>query len=357
MKLGRLGALARLGALLLAAAPGAAGTTTAATVPDPYATVRGITVSCPGAGREWGSDDMVRTLGILRELGVNWVAIHPYGGIDEDGTVGDSRMDRLWDDPAWLTRAIEEAHRQGIKIMITPHLAYWGTRFRYRGDIAFTDDTSWQRFFDTYDAFIVRAARLAKDADAFVVGNELDATIGHDAAWRRVIADVRREFHGPVSYAAGWDKYAQVPFWDALDAIAVQGYFPLVDHEGIPTDAELEQAWARIVTTLDAFARAKGKPLVLGELGYNRSLDAAVRPWAYRQDADPRAETLQTRCLDVALRAVAKDGDAVVGAFLWKWFPGEVSRGNFLASTPAMRRVIAKNWGSAAPAAAIRSDR
>ena len=333
---------------------GAAAAGVADAAVDPYATVRGVTVSCPGAGLEWGSDDMVRTLSVLRELGVNWVAIHPYGGIDEDGTVGGARIDRLWEDPSWLTRAIAEAHAQGIKIMITPHLAYWGTRFRYRGEIRFPDEASWRRFFDTYDAFIVRAARLAHDADAFVVGSELDATTGHDAEWRRIISDVRREFAGPVSYAAGWDKYAQLPFWDALDAIAVQGYFPLVDHEGIPTDAELEGAWARIVAELDGFGRAKGKPVVLGELGYNRSLEAAVRPWEYRQDADPRAEALQTRCLDVALRAVARDGDHVVGAFLWKWFPGEVSRGNFLASTPAMRKVITRNWGSAAtPAAGV----
>ena len=36
--------------------------------------------------------------------------------------------------------------------------------------------------------------------------------------------------------------------------------------------------------------------------------------------------------------------EAVVGAFLWKWFPGETQRGNFLMSEPAMREVIARNW-------------
>ncbi|HMB71729.1 MAG TPA: hypothetical protein VKU85_20625, partial [bacterium] len=69
-----------------------------------------MTISCPGAGREWGSEEMVGTLGILAGLGVNWVAIHPYGGIANDGTVGRGRIDRLYEDPYWLTRAIREAH-------------------------------------------------------------------------------------------------------------------------------------------------------------------------------------------------------------------------------------------------------
>ena len=312
---------------------------------DPWAVVRGVTVSCPRAGLEWGSDDMVRTLGVLHGLGVNWVAIHPYGGLQNDGTVGRSRIDRLLDDPSWLTRAIREAHAKGLKITITPHLAYWGTRFRYRAAIRFDDEESWRRFFDTYEQFIVRVAILSKDADAFVVGSELDATVEREADWRRVIAAVRREFHGPITYAAQWDGYTKVKFWDALDVVAVEGYFPLVAHEGMPTDAELERGWARVAAELEAFGRRTGRRVVLGELGYNRSFAAAVRPWAYAEDDDPRAEELQTRCLDTALRTLAKS-DTIVGAFLWKWLPGEDPNDNFLASTPAMQEVIARNWGA-----------
>jgi hypothetical protein len=321
----------------------AASLSEAAATEDPYAIVRGVTVSCPGAGLEWGSDDMVRTLAILEGLGVNWVAIHPYGGIRDDGTVGRSRIDRLWEDPSWLTRAIRAAHAKGIKIMITPHVAYWGSRFEYRAAVSFDDEASWARFFGTYEEFIVRVARLSTEADAFVVGSELDRTTHREREWRRIIAAVRREFRGPMTYAAGWDAYAKVAFWDALDVVAVQGYFPLVQHEGVPTDAELTAAWSRIVADLESFGRARGRRVVLGELGYNRSLSAAVRPWEYPQDAVPEAEVLQTRCLDAALGALSKSR-GVAGAFLWKWFPGEVSRGNFLASTPAMRNVIARYW-------------
>jgi hypothetical protein len=275
---------------------------------------------------------------------VNWVAIHPYGGIRGDGTVGRGRIDRLYERPAWLVRAIREAHALGLKILIKPHIAYWGSPFSWRGEIAFGSEEEWRRFFDTYEEWITQVARLSHHADAFVVGTELDRTITHEAEWRRVIAGVRAEIDVPLTYSASWSDYRAVPFWDALDAIAVQAYFPLVDHEGMPTDAELAAGWSRITRELEAFGKKHGRDVVLGELGYNRSMHAAVRPWDYAVSADPRAERLQTRCLDAALRAVA-ESDGVRGAFLWKWFPGEYPRGNFLMSEPAMREVMARRWG------------
>jgi hypothetical protein len=309
--------------------------------------IRGMTVSTPTAGREWGTEMMAATLEKLAAHGVNWVAIHPYGGLRNDGTVGRSGIDRMYLDPSWLTGAIDHAHRLGLSIFVKPHLAYWGTRFSWRGEITFDTEEDWERFFATYREWITRVADLSAGADGFAVGTELDLTVGHEEEWRGIIAAVREETRAPLTYSAGWDRYGSVPFWDALDAIGVQGYFPLVEHEGIPSRTELRAAWDGIVARLEEYSEAQGKVVVLGELGYNRSLEAAIRPWAYAQSADPRAEELQVLCLDVALEALA-GSEHVVGAFLWKWFPGELSRGNFLMSTPAMRGVIAHRWGDAA---------
>ena len=317
--------------------------------PDPWAVVRGMTVSCRGAGLSWGSEEMAGTLDRLAELGVNWVAIHPYGGIRGDGTVGQSRIDRLLEDPVWLTRAIEMAHERGLKILVKPHIAYWGSAFPWRGAIAFESGAQWNRFFATYTEWIVRVAEASRGADAFAVGTELDGTESHEASWRGIIAAVRAATDAPLTYSANWNRYRALAFWDALDVIGVQAYFPLVDHEGPATEAEVRAGWARVIAELEEFSRAAGKRVVLGELGYNRSQRAAVEPWAYASDSSPEGEALQSLCLDAALDAVA-GSDALVGAFLWKWFPGESERGNFLKSTPAMRRVIARHWANAAPA-------
>ncbi len=97
------------------------------------------------------------------------------------------------------------------------------------------------------------------------------------------------------------------------------------------------------------FSKQHDKRVLLAELGYSRSVDAAVRPWEGRGGGQDAEET-QSRCLAAALRAL--DGnDRIIGAFLWKWFAGPTGRENFLMSTPAMRNVIARHWATSQTAA------
>jgi len=311
---------------------------------DPHAVVRGMTISCPGAGLIWGTDQMVQTMRELKEIGVNWITIHPYAAIAANGTVGGKGIGRMYRDPTWLTRPIAEARRLGLKIMIKPHIAYWGSPFSWRGEIAFDSEEEWQRFFETYEGWITHVAELCRGADAFVVGTELDRTVHHERRWRRVIAAVREKTEAPLTYSASWETYERVPFWDALDVIGIQAYFPLVDHERLPSQQELDEAWAGLIRRLEQYGSTHHREIVLGELGYNHSSIAALRPWDYRQGGDHAGE-VQRRCLNAALKAIG-GSKTVVGAFLWKWFPDHNSkwRRNFLQSTPAMRAVISDHW-------------
>ncbi len=309
-----------------------------------HAIVRGMTISCPGVGELWGSDDMVASMRTLRDLGVNWIAIHPYAGINADGTVSTGRRGRdMYDDPTWLVRPIREAHALGLKIMIKPHIAYWGSPFSWRGEIEFETDEQWDRFFTTYTAWITRVAELTRDADAFVVGTELDRTVRFDDRWRAIIRQIRATTPAPLTYAANWDSYERVRFWDDLDVIGVQGYFPLVNHTNVPAVEELEAGWADLARRLDAYADRYHRKVLFAELGYDRSVTAASRPWEGRNGGENAAE-IQRRCMTIALAALERHDDTFVGAFLWKWFPGERQRGDFIMSTPAMQRIIGDAW-------------
>jgi len=314
---------------------------------DPHAIVRGMTITCPRAGQVWGSDLMVETMTKLKGMGVNWITIHPYGGISGDGSVGRGMIDRLYEDPRWLTRAIDEAHALGLKIMIKPHIAYWGSPFSWRGEIEFDTDEAWDRFFATYDEWITRVARVTRNADAFVVGTELDRTIRFEDQWRAIIGHVHEITNAPLTYAAGWDHFEDVAFWDALDVVGIQAYFPLTDVEDPPTQEDLDAAWTKLVDRLEAYSARHNRRIVFTELGYNRSLHAAIRPWEYRQHHEAEAEFLQVRCTRAALAAL-KRSDKLVGAFMWKWFPGERDRGNFIQSTPAVCDVIMDYWNDKA---------
>ena len=306
--------------------------------PDPHASVRGVTVSVPTWGWEWGSDSMAETLDVLKQMGVNWVAIHPYAQIRNDGGV--SHQIDPSSPPVWITRPIAEAHARGIKVMVKPHLAYWGGQFAWRGEIQFTDDAHWRRFFQDYEAWIAALVAVAHDADAFAVGTELDKT-AHRPEWSSVIATARG-FSGPLTYAANWTDYQNVPFWDALDVIGIQAYFPLTEKTN-PTIDDIRTGWDRRMDELRAYSERSDRNILFTELGYNQSYLAASKPWDYHVD-DEGSRALQEDCWQVALETIERE-NSIVGALLWKWFPAPRPVGrNFPLATPRIKRIIAKAW-------------
>lgn len=304
--------------------------------------VRGITLSTHTDGGDWASDGVASALSSMREVGATWVAVHPYAGIRGDGTVRSHHLDPA-SPPEHLARPIREAHARGLRIVIVPHLAYWGSPFRWRGDIAFTGEEEWARFWSTYTDFVTNLVETCRDADAFVLGSELDRTLGHEAEWRALIADVRARTEKPLSYGANWTHYRHVPFWDALDVIGIQAYFPLADSVGADSTA-LAAAWSARMRELREYAAEQNRRICFTELGYNRSFRTPVEPWAYAVDG-PEAEAVQRTCLRVALEAIERE-DSVVGSFLWKWFPDPRPVGrNFQLATPALKEAIAAAWG------------
>ncbi len=313
--------------------------------------VRGITISTHGIGLEWADPAVMRpTLRRIKDLGAAWVAFHPYAGIREDGSVRWKRTGyghrygrgRRIDSSTYWKEPVRLAHEAGLKVLVKPHLAYWGTRFRWRGEISFETREEWSRFFRDYRAWILEMAEACKEADGFIVGTELDRTVRFEEEWRGIIAQVRKRTKAALSYAANWTDYDRVPFWDALDVIGIQAYFPLTEEEDPKADT-LAEAWKERMEGLRRFALSKRRNIVFTELGYNRSFDAARRPWEHRTDG-PEASALQARCLDAALRAIGEE-PCVLGAFLWKWFPGPRPNGrNFQLATGDLRALIARHW-------------
>ncbi len=306
---------------------------------------RGVTVSCfrwgPG---EWDGPWMPGTLNDLGLMGVNAVAIHPYAGIAGDGTVT-YRPGPVG--PATST-PLRLARERGMTTLLKPHLAYWRSPFAWRGDITFDAEERWERFFRGYTAFILDQARLAEAerATVFAVGTELHKTLHREAEWRDIISQVRAVYSGKLTYAANWDVYQDVPFWDALDLVGVQSYFPLSEADE-PTDLELEAGWAEVLVKLHHYSEAVGKPILLTELGYAKSTATAKHPWKDDHVGEPdAAAALKLRCMRIALRAIETE-PAIVGVFLWKWFPADPLlqlEHEFILQYDAMRDVIRGAW-------------
>ncbi|MGI8436016.1 MAG: glycoside hydrolase family 113 [Chthoniobacterales bacterium] len=315
---------------------------TLAAAGDPPAFFKGVTVSSQTWGREWAMPEMQQSLDELKSLGANSIAIHPYARIEEDGHV----RFRTIDENRYITVPLDWAHERGMSVMMIPHIAYWGTKFLWRGEITFENAQGWDNFFGDYETWIVEMARIAQahQVELFCIGLEFSLTQGFPDRWRKIIASIRGVYSGKITYGANWNEYEQVKFWDAVDYIGVLAYFPLTKTEN-PSFQELSTAWEKRRGEFAKFAQQNGgKQFVFVELGYNENAKAAAEPWSFKTGGEHAAE-IQARCMDAALSLTGKPW--LAGIFLWKWFP-EISmreQENFRLQTPAMKAVIAKHWG------------
>jgi hypothetical protein len=304
---------------------------------------KGMTISCQTWGIEWQMPEMEATLDELKSLGVNSIAIHPYAQIREDGHVQSGR--RSGTSTTHITTPLRWAHERGLSAMLIPHIAYWGTKFSWRGEINFVTPEEWDRFFADYETWIVQMANVAESehAEIFCVGLEFTYPQVYEERWRKIIAAVRAVYHGKVTYGANWDQIADVKFWDALDYVGVLAYFPLTKTAD-PSSAAIASAWEKRCAELESFSKKTGKQFLFVEIGYNESSRAAAEPWGFNTGGEHASE-IQQRCIAVALDLPTRH-PFIAGMFWWKWFP-EVPHHheeNYRLQTPAIKALIAKHW-------------
>jgi len=106
--------------------------------------------------------------------------------------------------------------------------------------------------------------------------------------WTELIARAREVYDGPLGYAANFDQYQEVSFWDRFDVMGINAYFPLrggnLDEPDEETlHRELVAGWNGVLDGIDAFRRAQGvpdMPVIFSELGYTRRSGTTIQPWA-----------------------------------------------------------------------------
>ena len=300
-------------------------------------------------GYGYGSDECRGELARIKALGANWVALNDFAYMPavDSPVVVDGRDGSLTE--ADLRRTVRDARAAGLKVMLKPHL--WSRDFnrgKWAADVAMMTDADWAAWFESYGAYVLGQAAIAAEegADALCVGVELQGTSGREAEWRALIAKVRAVYGGPLTYAATWGEWEHVAWWDALDVIGIDAYFPLTDKPSA-TDDELRAGWARVYDRLGPFAARVGKPICFLELGYTADAGGGIEPWKHTVETpDP---PYQARLYRVALEEAAKR-DYVVGAFVWKWFTSDDWRrmegGDEFAvqDVPAVLDVLREAW-------------
>lgn len=280
------------------------------------------------AGRRVGEDALAP---LLRD-NVEWISLTPFGWQDRlSGTVIETNGEAgYWSESdsgiVELTRLV---HARGMRVALKPHLWVTGDGHGGGGRLAEIDPGSpdgWRAWFASYRLFLLRYAALAEsaDVDLLMIGAELTrATTGHPAEWRALIAETRRVYHGPLTYAANWYEEAEgIEFWDQLDFIGVQAYYPLAERAGADR-AALERGWVAHLATLERLHERWGKPVIFTEVGWKSTADGAVRPWEWPEHSSQLLSRVSTRAQADAYEAFFKavwPKPWFAGAFFWKWY-------------------------------------
>lgn len=289
----------------------------------------------------------------LRDLGVTHITLVSFGWQEatNDPEVRVDTSDGWYSESHSGIRALaRQADTLGMGVILKPHLWIGGyDEAQDRSNIAFDTEAAWADWEASYRQFLMHYARLAADveADVLVLGTELHrSATSRPGFWRSLADSARRVYDGDLTYAANWhEEYRQISFWDALDFVGVQGYFPLTEMADPPLDT-LQARWQSHRRALAQVHRRTGKPVLFTEIGYRSAPSAAAAPWRWpERDGDvPADSSLQARCYRAFLSTMG-GAPWFAGAVIWKWHPtaGERHRTAFTPQEKPAETVL-RRW-------------
>ncbi len=304
-----------------------------------------------------------KLLAHLSALGVTHLTLVSFGWQERtnDPNVRVDTSDGWYSESHRGIRALaRQADTLGMDVILKPHLWIGGyDEGGNRSKIEFETEAQWSQWEKSYRHFLMHYARLAQeiDADVLVLGTELTSTATSRPAYWRALADtVRTVYDGQLTYAANWHKeYQQIEFWDALDYVGVQAYFPLSKTANPPLDT-LQARWRAHRQTLSELHRKTGKPVLFTEIGYRSAPSAAEAPWRWpeQDDADvPADSTLQARCYRAFLSTM-QETSWFQGAIIWKWHPEGNHRPTAFTPQDKPAEAVLRRWFSGTAASASR---
>lgn len=239
----------------------------------------------------------------LARHGVDAVALVPYAFSPKNSP--DVRFGDGWETDQGIERVAALAHHLSMKVLLKPQV--WVGN-GYPGDLEFRDAAMREKWFRQYQRYVEHHAGLAKriHADLFCVGVEFVKLASYQDQWRKLIARARQLYPGPLVYAATQGpEFEGIQFWDAVDFIGLNNYYPL------PDDLKTGEVVARVVAVQQRFR----KPVIFTEVGFSAYENPHRQPW----DETHRKLSLadQARCYEAVFQAFYRQ-PWFLGMYWWK---------------------------------------
>ncbi len=272
------------------------------------------------ANAGYAGSKSIDSLKKLKAAGVEWIAAIPYGYMEtHDSTRIHTAGHNIYGESDESMFQLKlDAQKLGMKIMMKPQI--WISHDSWPGKINMNSAEEWDEWFDSYEQWIIHYALISElmHADLFCLGTELvEATTQHPERWREMIARVRRIYSGPIVYAANWGKeFEEITFWDALDYMGLDNYYPV--RKSVDENSDVMRAgFLEQKAKLKALAIRWQKPLLFTEIGYMANEGAGM---GSREDQYTKYdEAMQAECYKLALETYWNE-PWFAGMYWWKWF-------------------------------------
>ncbi|MGA2171838.1 MAG: hypothetical protein ABSG82_02330 [Sedimentisphaerales bacterium] len=269
---------------------------------------------------DYNSTNSNTSLANAQNVGCNWVAICVWWFQTNISSTTIAPIKTSYSaDPCAVQIAVNRCHQLGMKVMLKPMLDLSNDSSHWRGDIP--GSTAW---FTSYKSFINywAAFATANNCDMLCIGCELvgtDSGSSNTTSWRSVVSGVRALYSGPITYAANWGDETNITWWDAVDYIGIDAYYPLTNSKN-PTPAQLQTAWTSQANSIQSWRNSNWpyKQIMFTECGYASYDGTNITPYANPGSSSVLDINEQNDCYK-ALLSVCRTYPWWEGAFWWSW--------------------------------------
>lgn len=259
----------------------------------------------------------------LKTVNANWIAICPFSFLYENSSkIEYNNTSKNWwgDTKIGLIEQIKKAKASKLKVFIKPH--FWVMNKGWAGNFNLSGNTKkeWENNYKNYMLYLAKLSDSLQ-VEMLSLGTELKTyTNKHPEFFSSLIDEVKKTYKGKLTYAANWDEYLDISFWNKLDFIAIDAYFPLSEKK-IPEVNELKKSWQPIISKLKSISVKYNKQIFFAEYGY-KSIDyTANKQWEFEDT--PKTENInliaQTNAYTALYNSIWKES-FIAGGFLWKWY-------------------------------------
>ena len=229
-----------------------------------------------------------RSLEDLAKTGANWVSINAKV---TQKNVDSTEIDTMVKSDESIVHAIQIAHSLNLNVMLKMGITLSADDEHYSQSIGERFSAAqWDQWFVNWTEMILHYAQLAEanGVEMFCLSSELDTPQKQTAHFKKLAAGVRLAFSGPITYATMPDAY-QLDWWDSVDYIGVDAYFPLTEAR-TPSIDLLTTNWKPIAADLEALSKKWNRPLIFAEIGYMAAEYAARHPGMFAYTLDPQIQ-------------------------------------------------------------------